>query len=205
VSGQQGVIDPSAWPLEELGARYRAGVPFGHVVIDDFVPAPFLADLRAAFDDEPAEALQDEIFDVMASASPPEHQAFRRIFDRFTSPDVLAAVASITGEAVAGVELRAYAYLPGHYLLPHADRDLGGRRRVAYAFYVDLLDGTAGGELDLYACDLEGDEIARARVATTIAPRANRCVLFEVSDRSLHRVREITAGGRLSLAGWFTR
>src|SRR4029077_6916742 len=142
----------------------------------------FLEELREAFDDEPARSLQDEIFDVMASESPPEHPTLQRFFARLRSRDVLAAVSSITNEAVAGAELRAYAYLPGHYLLPHADRDLGGRRRVAYAFYVALLDGTAGGELDLYHCDIEGADIVGARVATTVAPRANRCTLFEVSD-----------------------
>ena len=100
--------------------------------------------------------------------------------------------------------MRAYAYLPGHYLLPHADRDDGGRRRVAYAYYVDLLECLRGGELDLFDCTMDGSEIVSARVATTILPRANRCVFFEVGDRSLHQVREVTSGGRLSLAGWLT-
>jgi Rps23 Pro-64 3,4-dihydroxylase Tpa1-like proline 4-hydroxylase len=198
-------VDPARWKLSELAEAYRTAVPFPHVVVDDFADVAALAAMRAAFDDEPARALQDEIFDVMASESPPEHDAFRRFTDGIRSRAVLDAIGSITGASLASAEVRAYAYLPGHYLLPHADRDLGGRRLVAYAFYVDLLEGTEGGELDLYEVVERDGEIVEARVATTVLPRANRCVLFEVSERSLHRVREVTAGGRLSLAGWFVR
>ncbi len=32
---------------------------------------------------------------------------------------------------------------------------------------------------------------------------ANRLVVFDVSDVSLHQVREVLAGLRISLAGWF--
>lgn len=199
------IIDPTRWRAGELAARYRSGAPFPHVVIDDFVEPAFLVQLREAFDDEPARSLEDEIFAVMASESPPEHAAFAQLFERIRAPDVLGAISMITNEPLTSAELRAYAYLPGHYLLPHADRDLDGKRRVAYAFYVDLLEGTTGGELDLYECEMERDEIIGTRVATTIQPRANRCVLFGVSERSLHQVREVTSGGRLSLAGWFTR
>ena len=199
------IFDPSRWSAGDLASRYRAASPFPHVAIDDFVEPTFLPDLRAAFDEEPASRLEDEIFAVMASGAPPEEPAFRAFHERLQTPEVLAAIGAIAGEPLAGAEVRAYAYLPGHYLLPHADRDLGGRRRVAYAFYVDILEGTEGGELDLYRCDVHGGEIVATGVETTIAPRPNRCVLFEVSERSLHRVREITAGGRLSLAGWFTR
>jgi Rps23 Pro-64 3,4-dihydroxylase Tpa1-like proline 4-hydroxylase len=199
------ILDPSRWSAGELARRYRRASPFPHVVLDDFVEPAFLAELRAAFDEEPASLLEDEIFAVMASASPPEEPAFRRMHDRLRSPEVLEAIGAVTGETLGGAEIRAYAYLPGHYLLPHADRDLDGRRRVAYAFYVDRFDGTEGGELDLYHCEFDAGEIVATRVEATVSPRANRCVLFEVSDRSLHRVREILAGGRLSLAGWFTR
>ncbi|NUP13271.1 MAG: 2OG-Fe(II) oxygenase [Polyangiaceae bacterium] len=198
-------IDPTRWNLEALRERWRVASPFSHVVIDRFVDASFLASLRAAFDDEPASNLQDEIFDVMASSAPPEVDVFRALHAAMTAPVFLAALHAITGESLTGAEMRAYAYLPGHYLLPHADRDDGGRRRLAYAFYVDLFDGTTGGELDLYECLSKDGDIVETRVGTTIEPCANRCVIFEVSDQSLHRVREVTAGGRLSLAGWFVR
>ncbi len=198
-------IDPSRWDVADLAARYRAAEPFPHVVLDGFVDEAFLEQLVSAFDEEPADNIQDEIFDVMASQAPPEHDAFRRFHARLGSDQVLAAVETITGEVVRAVETRAYAYLPGHYLLPHADGDKGGRRRVAYAFYVGLLDGIRGGELDLYRCETKEERIVRTTVAKTIVPEVNRCVIFGVGPHSLHRVREVTQGGRLSLAGWFVR
>jgi hypothetical protein len=199
------LLDPRRWDLDRLRASWASAAPFPHAIIDGFVEPRHLPELVAAFDDELADNIQDEIFDVMASAAPLSHEAFRAVAAALSSEAVLDAVSTLTGQVLRGVELRAYAYLPGHYLLPHADRDLAGRRVVAYAFYVGLLDGLVGGELDLYRCDVHDGAIVRTEVGTTIPPRANRCVLFEVGPHSLHRVREVTAGGRLSLAGWFTR
>jgi len=39
--------------------------------------------------------------------------------------------------------------------------------------------------------------------AGQIEPRPNRLVVFEVSEASLHQVREVIGGLRISLAGWF--
>lgn len=199
------MFDPERWAVADLRASFSRAAPFPHVVMDDFAGESFRRELAAAFDDEPADNLQDEIFDVMASASPPVSPAFQQFREHARSTAVLAAVEAITGESTRDIEVRAYAYLPGHYLLPHADRDAGGRRRIAFAFYVDVLEGTRGGELDLYACETEGGAIVKTTVGATIAPKPNRCVLLGVGDTSLHRVREVTAGGRLSLAGWFIR
>lgn len=198
-------VDPSRWDVAGLARTFERGEPFPHVVVEDFLEPSFVGELTAAFDQEPAENIQDEIFDVMASEAPPREAAFRRFHEALGSEPVLRAIEEITGELVCGVETRAYAYLPGHYLLPHADSDAGGRRKVAYAFYVAAEEGLRGGELDLYRCSTEADTVAGTEVAATIVPRTNRCVLFGVGPRTLHRVREVTAGARLSLAGWFVR
>jgi Rps23 Pro-64 3,4-dihydroxylase Tpa1-like proline 4-hydroxylase len=50
---------------------------------------------------------------------------------------------------------------------------------------------------------MEGGEIALTVSARVIEPRSNRLVVFEVGDVSLHQVREVCAGLRISLAGWF--
>jgi 2OG-Fe(II) oxygenase superfamily len=191
--------------VSALAAAYASAVPFRHVVMDDFLEPSLHEELRAAFEDEPADSLEDEIFHVMASKDPPEHLAFQRFRDCLVKRSMLDVVARITEEHTTSVELRAYAYLAGHYLLPHADRDLDGRRRVAFAYYVDNLEGLVGGSLDLYACTEHAGEIVETRCALSIEPRPNRCVLFEVSELSLHRVREVTKGGRLSIAGWFLK
>ena len=196
-------VDLSRWDTVHLAESFARAEPFSHVVIDDFLDSSHVSELVDAFEEEPAENIQDEIFDVMASAAPPVHEALRSFHDALGAPAVLRAIREITGEAVSGVETRAYVYLPGHYLLPHADRDASGRRRVAYAFYAATRGALSGGELDLYRCDLEAGRIVHTEIAKTILPRPNRCVLFGVAPHTLHRVREVTAGARLSLAGWF--
>ncbi|MFO0612030.1 MAG: 2OG-Fe(II) oxygenase [Polyangiaceae bacterium] len=204
------MIDPFRWNVDAAARAFRESAPFAHVVVDDFIDEQARADVLAAFDDEPAERLQDEIFDVSASSSPPSSAALAAFHARLGEVDVLAAIGAITGVALASVEVRAYVYEPGQYLLPHADRDAGGRRAIAFVYYVGSLPddegrGLEGGELDLYETELRGGEIVRATVHTSIRPVPNRCVLFEVSPTSLHRVREIRSGKRLSLAGWFHR
>lgn len=174
------------------------------------MPSETLARVRDAFDDEDADRIQDEIFDVTASSSPPSTPALASLHAALGRRETLDVVGAITGAELVSVEMRAYVYARGQYLLPHADRDEGGRRAVAFAFYVDARPGEdgaplEGGELDLYATETRDGDIVRATIATTIVPRANRCVLFEVSPTSLHRVREVRSGVRLSVAGWFHR
>jgi hypothetical protein len=96
------LIDSPRWNIDDLSARYRSASPFPHVVIDDFVEPKSLAELALAFDEEPADNIQDEIFDVMASASPPVHPAFREIRGALSSPLLLDGVSAITGAAVRG-------------------------------------------------------------------------------------------------------
>jgi hypothetical protein len=204
------VIDPLRWDVDAAARAFRASRPFAHVVLDDFLAEDARAGLLAAFDDEEAERLQDEIFDVSASASPPTSPPLAGFHAGLGEPGVLAVISVITGVPLVAIEARAYVYEPGQYLLPHADRDEGGRRAVAFVYYVDSVPddegrGLEGGELDLYETEVRDGEIVRAVVRTTILPRPNRCVLFEVSPTSLHRVREIRSGRRLSLAGWFHR
>jgi len=115
----------------------------------------------------------------------------------------LAAISELAGRALGRVDMRAFAYHPGHYLLPHTDHDADAERLVAYALYLDTPEPPTGGELDLFACRVEDGEIVATEVARTIEPVSNRLVVFEVGPTSLHQVREVTAGIRLSLAGWF--
>ena len=46
-------------------------------------------------------------------------------------------------------------------------------------------------------------ELVTTDSAKLVEPRANRLVVFEVGDLSLHQVREVMSGLRISLAGWF--
>ena len=100
--------------------------------------------------------------------------------------------------------MRAYAYCAGHYLLPHTDHQQGVGRALAYAYYFPSPEPPEGGELELFRCTLHEDgEIVAIESACLVEPRPNRLVVFDVSDVSLHQVREVLAGLRPSLSGWF--
>ena len=160
--------------------------PFPHVIIDD---AFDVAPLRARLDDEDAELIVSEIFEVMATAELPA------LAEALMTRDVRDELARLAGVGpVSRCTMRGYAYGPGHYLLPHADCDADRTRLLAYSLYVSVSDDLVGGELDLFADN--------RTLVKSIPPRAGRLVLMDVGDDSLHRVREVTRGLRVSLSGW---
>jgi len=99
--------------------------------------------------------------------------------------------------------MRAFAYRVDHYLLPHSDHRDGLHRALAYIYYLPSPEPPVGGELELFRCASDGTELVSIESAKLVEPRGNRLVVFEVSDVSLHQVREVLGGLRLSLAGWF--
>jgi Rps23 Pro-64 3,4-dihydroxylase Tpa1-like proline 4-hydroxylase len=127
----------------------------------------------------------------------PKLKAFHQALE-----SALPAVRSISGREITRVDLRSYVYLAGSFLLPHSDCQTAGGRRVAFAYYLHSA-GCIGGELELFEARLEGEFPVETRAALTIEPRANRMVLFDVTPASIHQVREVLAGARISLSGWF--
>ncbi len=197
-------LDMAAWDVASLRGAWQEAGPFAHVVIDDAVPAEARKALLEAAAEEPCDLIRDPIFTMYASAAAVlEGPALAAVRDAMASPKVLAALSEVTGRSLGHVNMRAFAYHSGHYLLPHTDHDADAARLIAYALYLETPEPPTGGELDLFACRVEEQEIVATEVARTIEPTPNRLVLFEVGPTSLHQVREVTAGIRLSLAGWF--
>lgn len=189
---------------DSLAARWAAADPFAHVVVEDVLAPETLDEVFAILDDEPVEPYAGDIFSFDATAPEPVTAELRALRDQFAR-DLAPVFSQVTGAPVTRVDMRAYAYRPGHYLLPHTDHQEGLGRVLAYAYYLPSPDAPLGGELELYRCTLERGELTRTDTAKLIEPRPNRLVVFEVSERSLHQVREVLAGLRISLAGWFYR
>lgn len=200
---QQPFLDLSHWDLPALAGAWRAARPFPHIILDGLVRDERRADLLEAFGEEECSLLHDEIFEFEASAVELEHPVLRGFRDELGSPAVCEALLAVTGKRVGRIEMRGYGYREGHYLLPHSDHQRGVDRALAYAYYLDTPFPVAGGELELFDCDLAGGEVVAARPARLIQPIPNRIVVFDVGDASLHQVREVDDGMRLSLAGWF--
>ncbi len=185
-----------------LQAMWRAAAPFAHVVIDDLLPGDHLDAVLAIVDEEPVDPYESDIFAFDATAPEPRTPELRALRDGFAA--ALAPVLSgFTGKTVTRVDMRAYAYREGHYLLPHSDHQHGLGRALAYAYYLPSPTPPVGGELELFRCTIAGGELTSTERALLVEPKANRLVVFDVNDVSLHQVREVTHGLRLSLAGWF--
>ena len=192
-----------AWKDEaRLAEAWRAASPFPHLGFDDFVAEANLPELLAILDEESVEHYQGDIYAFDASAPEPATEALRSLRDALGAT-LSPALSRITGKAVTRADMRAYAYRPGHFLLPHSDHQEGVGRQLAYAYYQPSPDPPEGGALELFRCVLEGADVVLTESARIIEPRANRIVVFDVSDVSLHQVQEVLGGLRISLAGWF--
>ncbi|MGE0547493.1 MAG: 2OG-Fe(II) oxygenase [Kofleriaceae bacterium] len=194
---------PTAWADERtLRDAWRDAQPFPYLVVDGFAVETELPRLLEILEDEPVERYDNEIYTFEASAPEPITDAVRALRAELAS--VLSPVLSrVTGRSVRRVDLRAYAYRVGNYLLPHTDHQDGLDRVLAYAYYLPSPEPPRGGELELFRCEHRGGELPSTVSAQLIEPRANRLVVFDVSEVSLHQVREVLGGLRISLAGWF--
>lgn len=192
-----------AWKNEiDLAETWRTASPFPHLVFDNVLSEASLAELMAVLEDEAIEHYENDIYSFDASSPTNVSDALSHVRDDF-GKTFAPALARITGKPVTRADMRAYAYRPGHYLLPHSDHQMGVGRQLAYAYYAPSPEPPKDGALELYRCELEAGEVVRAESARIIEPRANRLAVFDVSDISLHQVREVLDGLRVSLAGWF--
>lgn len=178
---------------DKLVAEWRAASPFPHAVLEDVLAPGDLAEVMEILDEEPVEHYESDIFSFDATAPEPTTDAFRALRDRFAR-ELAPVLSRALGRPVSRVDMRAYAYRPGHYLLPHTDHQNELGRVYAYAYYLPSPAPPQDGDLELFA------GITSAR---RIPPVTNRLVVFEVSEQSLHQVREVLDGLRISLAGWF--
>lgn len=193
----------SQWNDEAaLVKAWHSSSPFPHLVLDDFVPDSAIAELFAIVEEEPVAEYAGDIFSFEASAPEPHTRELRELRDAF-AVTLAGPLSRITGKSVRRADMRAYAYRAGHYLLPHSDHQEGVGRALAYAYYLPSPEPPDGGELELFTCRLDAAEIVETTSARLVEPRGNRLALFDVSDVSLHQVREVLGGLRISLAGWF--
>lgn len=193
----------SIWEDERALARaWRDALPFPHLVIDGLLPEAGLAELLALLEEEAVEHYQADIYAFDATAPEPKTAAFRALRDTFAGA-LAGPLSRIASRKVTHVDMRAYAYRPGHFLLPHTDHQTGVGRALAYAYYLPTPEPPLGGELELFRCTLEDGELTSMVSTRCIEPVANRLVVFDVSEASLHQVREVLDGLRPSLSGWF--
>jgi hypothetical protein len=196
-------IEVDRWDSVALASAWRAAQPFPHLVIDGLLSDGKCAELRRAMAKTTHDPARGEIYEMMISREPLVDPALRGFGSELGGEAMRALLSSVSGKTLSRIELRSYVYLPGQYLLPHADFRAGEGRQIAYAFYLSPPNYCEGGELDLYRCAVESGAVSSAERAATIEHRENRLVIFDVGIETVHEVREVLRGARLSLAGWF--
>jgi hypothetical protein len=178
-----------------LGQRFSANPPFPHVVIDDFLAAPFA---RSLLDEFPRFERGNFIGDdgrpgpksTFAQIGELEG-AWRALDDLIRSPQFLALVGRLTGMAdllydpfyLGGGthENRAGASLDPHIDFNYHPSERWHRRLNLLLYLNPRWMPEWGGCLELYR-----DPRSDARPTASIVPAFNRCVIFETSERSWH-------------------
>ena len=186
---------------DALRRAYAAAQPFPFLVIDGFLEARFAQELAAALPSLESARLAGREFRAVnergkVQVTRPEafSPAVRALNELMASQALLDLLGRITGirglladeELVGGgVHLMA----SGSHLDVHVDFNLIAERGIYRRLNVLLFlnegwDDAWGGELELW------DEGVRHR-HHAFAPRLNRLVLFETSERSFHGVRKV--------------
>ncbi len=179
---------------EELSGTYCFAEPFPHIVIDNFLPLPFIEEIYSLF---PTEKLADDKFSeneyggLHKRQVLPEscEQKIRSIFHFFNSAPVLQFLEGLTTiDSLIGDPYfnggGFHEIFKGGKLGVHADfrinEQLHLNRRINMLIYLNKnWDPDFGGNLELW------DKEMKAKV-DSVAPLFNRCVIFNTDADSYH-------------------
>mgnify|MGYP000380252383 FL=1 len=174
--------------------------PFPHAVVRNFLDLDAVAgelEWLAGQEFEPGEA---DLFSYSSTRELGAAPQLARLRAALGDPAWRSRVATAFGTPpLRSLDLAAYVYAQGDYLLPHDDRVTG--RQIAYSLHLTRgLREEDGGALELFAShgDVAGSVVKR------IVPEFNSLVLFRVSPRSWHQVAEVVGDvQRLTVTGWY--
>lgn len=187
---------------EAYAAQFRAARPFRHVVIDDFLDPAFAGALLSQFPAFDEAAALNEDGQVGGKATQEQVRALGSAFERMDDLLQSRAMLDLIGRICGMEDLRydpwyfgggTHENRHGQDLDPHIDFNYHPitrqHRRLNLIVYLNPeWDDDWGGSLQLHRdpyVEPEQDEIV------TVAPRMNRCVIFETSERSWHGFRRI--------------
>jgi Rps23 Pro-64 3,4-dihydroxylase Tpa1-like proline 4-hydroxylase len=174
--------------------------PFPHAILRNFLDLDAIADeleWLAGQEFEPGEA------DLFSYSSTRKLGTAKQLMGLYTAlGDSIwcsQIAAAFRTPPLSHIDMAAYVYTQGDFLLPHDDRVAG--RQIAYSLHLTrgLREGD-GGALELFS-SLEN---VASSVVKRIVPEFNSLVLFRVSPRSWHQVAEVIGDvQRLTVTGWY--
>ena len=195
-------INPHYLQDKTLTQQFLSNTPFPHIVLplfflDKKIQPVAAALLRQEWQEKESDLFQfQQTFDLKTI----EHPTLQEFYAFFSSQEFIEWIATLTKTKLKrSIDMSGFIYDATDYLLPHDDRL--EKRKIAYV--LNLSSGFSkrdGGELEFFTTNQNHP----SQPFKKIIPVFNTLTLFEVSPKSFHQVREVTAEKqRLSLGGWF--
>jgi hypothetical protein len=180
--------------LDDLRAAYRAATPFPHIVLDDVVSAEVVAALDAELSDMPNDDWNSYLHfnerkysnTDMASWGPTAQALaaellgadFAAWLSELTGIDDLRPDTTLDGGGLHRSYRNGFLNVHADFTAHHTIHDW--RRRINLLFYMNpSWQPEWGGELELWSPDM-------SRCEATVAPIANRILLFTTDETSFH-------------------
>lgn len=176
--------------------------PFPHVAVKDFLDSATLDLAIDALAGLEYDFKESDLFSYWASIdlTAINHPAINILRNDLGDDNWRKKVAkSFKVKQLSSIDMAAYVYGLGDFLLPHDDQVEG--RIIAYSLHLtpEITEET-GGALNIFKANKEG----KSKLVDSILPEYNSLIMFEVSDHSWHQVSEITSDiQRLTLTGWY--
>ena len=176
--------------------------PYPHVVVKDFLDEQTLDLVTYALAGLEYDFDESDLFSYLSfGLTDVDHPVINILRDDLGDSSWRKKVASSFGvKPLSKIDLSAYVYGLGSFLLPHDDQVEG--RVIPYSLHLTDIEMTdkSGGALYIY----EANEAGKSELVKTIIPEYNSLIMFEVSDKSWHQVGEILEDiQRLTVTGWY--
>jgi Rps23 Pro-64 3,4-dihydroxylase Tpa1-like proline 4-hydroxylase len=176
--------------------------PFQHVVVKNFLDSPTLDLVIDALAGLEYDFKESDLFSYWASIDLTDinHPAINILRDDLGGEIWRKKVAeSFKVKKLLDIDMAAYVYGLGDFLLPHDDQVEG--RIIAYSLHLTPeITEKMGGALNIFKANNAG----KSKLVDSIIPEYNSLIMFEVSDSSWHQVSEIMQDiQRLTVTVWY--
>ena len=176
--------------------------PFKHVVVKNFLDPPTLDLVIDALAGLEYDFKESDLFSYWASIDLTDinHPAINILRDDLGGEIWRKKVAeSFKVKKLLSIDMAAYVYGLGDFLLPHDDQVEG--RVIAYSLHLTPeISEKMGGALNIF----KANDAGKSKLVDSIIPEYNSLIMFEVSDSSWHQVSEIMLDiQRLTVTGWY--
>ena len=164
--------------------------PFHHMVIHNFLDLDQAYPSLEALAEQEFTPTESDLFSYSASSnlSISDNPDIKSLYSSMCSNAWVRKLESLFDLSLSGnVDMAAYVYVIGDFLLPHDD-DLDSRL-LAYSLHLTPnMSLSDGGSFDFFSSNVDGEA---KEIVKQVVPKFNSIVIFKVTPESWHQVSEI--------------